>query len=139
MPTTNFGSGLRVGSGIGTGADTGFTVLTKRVPIQADGTASQAFTCELPPSGVRILSMHNETTTAHTAANMTLAVGTTAGGAELVTATDIKAAGKDTLSTDAKMGAVAGFTGGTLYLTAAAGTPTTTGTSAFVVTYTYEG
>lgn len=139
MPTTNFGSGLQVGSGIGAGTDAGFAVLSKRVPIQANGSASQAFTCELPPSGVRILSMHNETTVAHTAATATLAVGTAASGDQLVTATDVKALGRDTLNTDAKMAAVAGFTGGTLHLTLAAGTPTTTGTSAFVVQYAYEG
>ena len=139
MPITNFGSGLQVGSGIGAGADAGFAVLSKRVTMQANGTASQAFTCELPPSGVRILSMHNETTAAHTAATMTLAVGNAAGGNQLVSATDIKALGRDALQTDANMAAIAGFTGGTLHLTLAAGTPTTTGTSAFVVQYTYEG
>lgn len=139
MPTTNFGSGLQVGSGIGAGADAGFAVLSKRVAMQANGAASQAFTCELPPSGVRILSMHNETTVAHTAATMTLAVGNAAGGNQLVSATDIKALGRDALQTDANMAAIAGFTGGTLHLTLAAGTPTTTGTSAFVVQYAYEG
>lgn len=137
--TTNFGSAIKSGTGLGVGEDAGFVVLAKSVAIQASGAASQAFTMEFPPAGVKLLNIFNSTSVAHTAATITVAVGTAAAGDQLVTATDIKALGRDVLNTDAKMAAFAGFTGGTLHLTVAAGTPTTTGTSEVVVMYMYEG
>lgn len=137
--TTNFGSAIKSGEGLGTGTDAGFVVLAKSVQIQANGQTAQAFTMEFPPTGVRLLNIFNSTSVAHTAATITVAVGNAAGGAQLVSATDIKALGRDVLNTDANMAAFVGFTGGTLHLTVAAGTPTTTGTSEVVVMYMYEG
>lgn len=139
MGTTNLGSAIEIGSELGQGADKGQVVLAKRVTVAADGTASQAAVLQFPSSGVTILDMYNQTTVAHTATTKTLAVGTAAGGAQLVTATDVKALGKDVLHTDANELAFAGFTGGSLHLTFVATGATSVGSSTVTVLYTWAG
>lgn len=77
------------GSTPGAARDVGYNVLAKVVDIQAGGAASADFTTYLP-DGAELIDVILDSVTAHTSATATVAVGTTVGGTELASATDVK-------------------------------------------------
>lgn len=108
MPTTNFGSALKTGSGIGDGADSGFVVLAKSANIVFDATLVQSATFTVPP-GSQLLDIQIDTTTAfNSATSATLTVGTAAAGTQYVTGVDVKTTGREAnVTTTAQAAAMA--------------------------------
>jgi len=69
--------------------DSGFATYVKVVLVQATGQA----TLDIPsylPDGAQVLDVLFDTLTAHTSASATIAIGFTAGGTDLTSATDVK-------------------------------------------------
>lgn len=85
----------------------------------------------------RILRFLVMTRTAFTGATVALSLGTAAGGAQLVSAADIKAQGLINALTAVAAGVptLYDFTGGTLYARLAQGTPTAVGLATLFVEY----
>lgn len=100
MPTTNFGSAIKTGTGLGDGADAGFSVLSQSVTIDfvaesGGGNDNVDAYLDLPP-GSQIHSINLDTTTAWdsvTSAGVT--VGSTAGGTQYASSSDVKSAGRE--------------------------------------------
>jgi len=133
---TYFGSALRAGSNPSDGTDMGHAVLTQQATIQAGGGATDTTSITLP-AGAEVLDIIFDTQVAHTAATYTVEAGITAGGEEYASATNIKAGGRVRPTfTAAQLLAMDDIsTNTTMYFQAAAGTPTTTGTTVAKVVY----
>lgn len=78
------------GGGFGPGRDTGSTVLAQQVTIVAAAVASQDFTAYLP-DGAILDDVIMDTTVAPTGTTAVVSGGTTLGGTEVWSATDVKA------------------------------------------------
>lgn len=130
MSTSTFSGPLRVGSSDGVNG----TVITARsISISATANTNTDFTFSMP-AGYQLLRITNYNTTTYTGTTVTLSVGTTAGGAEIISAHNIKPAGVHT------MGFVSTYnptnvTSQTLYLRIAQTGQTAIGAS--VVTFEY--
>lgn len=133
---TYFGSAVKAGDYPSKYLGAGSMVMTQQVTIQADGAATVDASVVLP-KGAEIIDLNFDTTVAHTAATLTIAAGVTAGGTEYASATDSKAGGRHTPTFTAAQLAAMNNVGAntTMYFRAAAGTPTTTGTTVVKVTY----
>jgi hypothetical protein len=104
MAQTYFGSTVRAGSGTLTDSvDGGFTVLsqTTTVTTAAAGTATSA-TLTLPPSSqiinIIVDVVRDEVVGAGTATTIPVTVGTAAAGTQYVSATDVFAGGRATIT-----------------------------------------
>lgn len=73
--------------------DKGFAVFSQTIDIQAAGNATKDFVMYLP-EGAQIIDINLDTTTLHTSASATLAGGTTVGGTDLWSATNVLALGR---------------------------------------------
>lgn len=111
MATTHLSGPLE----IGVGAAAGRPVEVITVPLAALAQASTDFTFTLP--ACRILRATQRTSVAFTGNTVTLALGTAAGGAQLVAAADIKAkaAARALTLVDAAADTFAAFAGGLVY------------------------
>lgn len=107
----------------------------RALPVGADATTD----LELVLPNCRILRLTQRTTVAYLGSStVTIAVGTSVGGAQLVTAADIKAKAASRVLTqvDAAADVFADFPAGTMYIRIAqGGTPSATGTGELVVEY----
>lgn len=133
---TYFGSSVRAGATPSESTDAGHAILVKQVTLQAAGGATENAQVVLPAKSA-LLDLTFDTTVAHTAATITLKAGITAGGSEYASSTNIKAAGRIRPTfTAAQLAAMADTTSNTtVYFQAAAGTPTSTGTTIITVMY----
>jgi len=73
--------------------DKGFVVYSQTVDVQAAGNATKDFVAYLP-EGAQIIDVNLDTTTLHTSASATLSGGTTVGGTELWSATNVLSLGR---------------------------------------------
>lgn len=71
------------------GRDVGFSVYATTVQIAAGGQATADFV-EYLPDGARILDVFLDSPTAHTSGTATISGGSTVGGTEFFSATDVK-------------------------------------------------
>lgn len=103
MSTTNFGSAIKTGTGLGSGSDAGFVVLSQAVTIDfvleaAAGSDNVDAFIDLPPGSqihdfnVDVLTAWNSVTSAG------LTVGNTAGGTQYVVSQNAKTAGRAALA-----------------------------------------
>lgn len=79
----------KLGSTFGPDRDTGTVICTERVKIEAAAVASQDFTTYLP-SGATLIDVILDAVVTPTGATATVSGGTTVGGTELFSATDVK-------------------------------------------------
>ena len=121
--------------------DVGYGLLVKEVSIAAAGGASLDVAVHLP-DGAQLVDVLLDTTTAHTSATATIAGGTTVGGTDLLSATDIKAAGRVRPTfTAAQLAAlrglphVSGQSDSPVNLRLALATPTSTGVTKVLLLY----
>ena len=121
--------------------DVGSGVLVKEVSIAASGAASLDAVVYLP-DGAQLVDVLLDTTTAHTSATATVAGGTTVGGTDLFSATDIKAAGRvrptftaAQLTALRGMPHVSGQSDSPVNLRLALGTPTSVGVTKVLLLY----
>jgi len=75
--------------------DVGLVTFSQTINIQAGGLATADTTAYLP-DGAQILDWNLDTTALHTSATATLSGGTTVGGTDLFSATNVLAAGRVT-------------------------------------------
>lgn len=71
------------------GRDAGYTVFESTSTIQAASAATQDSVVYLP-EGARIINVYLDSTTAHTSGTATISAGSTVGGTEYFSATDVK-------------------------------------------------
>lgn len=140
MGTYSQGAGSR-GSTPCPSRDAGYGLLVKEVSIAAAGATSLDVAAYLP-YGAQIVDVMLDTTTAHTSATATIAGGTTVGGTELFSATDIKAAGRARpVFTAAQLTAMRSMPHGSaqsdspVNLRLALGTPTSVGVTRVLLLY----
>jgi hypothetical protein len=146
--TTNALGNLAVGACVIAAASADANVTVDQMPSMAAVNPLRAAVLTLPVTAVastpltltlpncHILAFFQRTTTAYTGATVTLALGTTAGGVDIVAAADIKAKGSRTLTqVDASIDLATPFSGGTLYATIAQTTPTAVGAGQIIVQY----
>jgi hypothetical protein len=133
-------TGLTVGATglvtFGPTATAGQAVIARTLSLAPTAAANTDLTLALP--NCRILDFMERTTTAYTGTGVTVALGSTSGGAEFVAAADIKAkaANRALTQVDAAADVLANFTGGTLFVRIAqSGTPTAVGAGELVVRY----
>lgn len=129
---TNIGAvSLRVLSASATAvAVTAPLVQSQALNLPVTAVASTEFTMTLPPC--TIFRATTVTTTAYTGATVTIQLGTTLGGVDIVAATTIKAQG---LFAHTVVAAGAKFAGGTVFIRAAQTTPTAVGLGVLAVEY----
>ena len=115
------------------GRDVGNGLFHKTVDIQAGGVASADFTTYVP-DGCQLVDVLMDTVTAHTSASATLSVGTTLGGTELASATNVLSGGRvrptftaAQLTNAQTIAHTSGQSDTPLYLRLALGTPTSVG------------
>lgn len=133
---TYFGSAVKAGGYPSKYLGVGYMVMTQQVTIQADGNATVDQSLVLP-ANAELIDIKFDTTVAHTAATLTIAAGVTAGGTEYASATDSKDGGRHTPTFTAAQLLAANNVGAntTVYFRAAAGTPTSVGTTIVKVSY----
>jgi hypothetical protein len=136
MTTTHFTGPLEIGAS----ASAGRPVETRVLSLVPTAATTTDLTLALP--ACRILNFRQRTTTAFTGNTVTLALGSTAGGAEFVAATDIKAkaANRTLTQVDTAADSLAAFAGGTLYARIAqTATVTAVGAGELVVEFVRTG
>lgn len=130
MGTSTFSGPLRVGSSDGVN---GTVTVARNISIAATAVANTDFTIQMPDE-YQLLRITNYNTTTYTGTTVTLSVGTTAGGAEIVNAHNIKPAGVHTTTFVTTFNPT-DVTNRTLYLRIAQTGATAVGAS--VVTFEY--
>ena len=99
MSTSNFGSAIKTGTGLGNGPDSGFVVLSQAAVVNfvleaAAGSDNVDVYLDLPP-GSQIHQINVDITVAwNSVTSASLTVGNAAGGAQYVTAADAKTGGR---------------------------------------------
>ena len=73
--------------------DAGYSTFCQNLDVVANGNATRDYTLYLP-DGAQILDWTLDTTTAHTSATATIQAGTTVGGNDLFSATNVLSAGR---------------------------------------------
>lgn len=126
------------------GRDSGLSVFKQVVDIPAGGQASANFTAYLP-DGAQVVDIILDSTTAHTSATATVSAGTTLGGTELASATDVKTAARTrptfTAAQLAAMQALTHVNGQVdvpIYLRLALTTPTSVGVTKATILYSLQ-
>jgi len=121
--------------------DVGLATFSQTINIQAGGLATADIIAYLP-DGAQILDWNLDTTVLHTSASATLSGGTTAGGTDLFSATNVLAAGRATpiltgpqVLAQLALPHVSGQTDTPVYFRLALGTPTSVGTTKVNVRY----
>lgn len=100
MSTTNFGSAIKTGTGIGQGADAGFVVLRQTVVMDftlesGGGSDNVDASLTLPPSS-QIVDIIPDTLTAwDSVTSATFSAGSAAGGTQYAGSVDVKSAGRE--------------------------------------------
>lgn len=135
MTTTHFAGPLEVGVAPALGRPVEMQVLSL-VPTAA---ASTALTMTLP--ACRIVRVTQRTTTAYTGNTVTVAVGTTVGGVDIVAAATIKTKANRVMTlVDASADILAAFAGGVVYVTIAqTATETAVGAGELMVEFMRTG
>lgn len=130
MTTTHFTGPLEIGIG---GAPVTRPTEVLAVPLTVTAVASTAIVVPIP--ACRILRVTERTLVAFTAATITLALGTTVGGEEIVAAVDIKAkaASRALTLVAASADVMDALAAGNLHITMAQGTPTAVGSGVLLI------
>ncbi len=94
MPTTNFGSAIKTGTGLGDGADSGFNVLSQSKVLSFDATLVQSTTFVVPKNS-QLVDFRIDVLTAYdSATSATLSIGTAAAGTQYVGSVNAKTTGR---------------------------------------------
>ena len=121
--------------------DVGLATFSQTINIQAAGTANLDVTAYLP-DGAQILDWNLDTTVLHTSATATLQAGTTVGGVDIFSATNVLAAGRAAPTLTAAqlilaqaMPHVSGQSDSPVYFRLVLTTPTSVGTTKVNIRY----
>lgn len=121
--------------------DVGLATFSQTINIQAASTATLDVTAYLP-DGAQILDWNLDTTVLHTSAAATLQAGTTVGGTDIFSATNVLTAGRTTPTFTAAqlivaqaMPHVSGQSDSPVYFRLALTTPTSVGTTKVNIRY----
>ena len=100
MATTNFGSAIKTGSGLGQGSDAGFAVLSQNQEVNfvtqaGGGNDNVDFYFDLP-AGSQIQNIVVDTLTAwNSVTSAGMVFGTSAGGTQYMSSVDVKSNGRE--------------------------------------------
>lgn len=115
-------------------ADTPGAVSSRVLSLPVTAVANTDLTIPVPAG--HILRISQRTTTAYTGATVTVQVGTTVGGAEIVAAVDIKGKAVRQLTlVDANNDTFTPFAGGTVYVRIVQTTPTAVGAGQLIIEF----
>ena len=124
--------------------DVGYGVFCQTINIQAAGNATKDFVAYLP-DGAQIVDVKLDTTTLHTSASATLSGGTTVGGTDLWSATNVLSAGRASpaftapqLSALQALPHTSGQPDTPVNMRLALGTPTSVGTTKVLLMYSLK-
>lgn len=130
MGTATFSGPLRVGANDG---PNGVVTVVRTINIAATAVANTDFTIAMP-AGYQLLRIVNYNTTTYTGTTVNLSVGTAVGGAQIISAHDIKPAGVHPMTIVSTFNPT-NVTNQTLFLRIAQTGPTAVGASVVVFEY----